>query len=82
MLHALGVFAGRPRSALIIVSDDLRPELGTYGGLAKTPNLDALALSAGATQFDRAYVQVALCGPSRAPIVLPATACSSINRLG
>lgn len=53
------------RNVLLIVSDDLRPELGAYGGFAKTPNLDAFASSPGTTQFDRAYVQQAICNPSR-----------------
>ena len=43
----------------------MRPELGAYGaiGTAGTPHLDAFA--ADALLFERAYVQQAVCGPSR-----------------
>lgn len=50
-------------NVLFLISDDLRAELGSYGGLAKTPNLDALA--AKSVRFDRAYCQYPLCNPSR-----------------
>ena len=50
-------------NVLFIISDDLRAELGSYGGLAKTPNLDALANKG--VKFERAYCQYPLCNPSR-----------------
>jgi iduronate 2-sulfatase len=50
-------------NVLLIISDDLRAELGCYGGLAKTPNLDSLATRG--VQFERAYCQFPLCCPSR-----------------
>lgn len=51
-------------NVLMIAVDDLRPTLGCYGAdLIQTPNLDALA--AGGTLFQRAYVQQAVCAPSR-----------------
>ena len=56
--------AKRP-NVLFIVSDDLRPELGCYGGEALTPALDKLAASPGALVFDRTYVQQAICCPTR-----------------
>ena len=42
---------------------DLAPVMEQYGGLAITPNLGRLA--ARSTQFQRAYISVAVCGPSR-----------------
>ncbi|PQO35608.1 DUF229 domain-containing protein [Blastopirellula marina] len=61
---ALADRAGHPNVLLICV-DDLRPELGCYGAAhVRSPNIDRLANS-GVT-FDRCYVQVAVCNPSRA----------------
>lgn len=45
-------YAERP-NVLFIAVDDLRPELGTYGTRAITPNIDRLA--AKSLQFQRAY---------------------------
>ncbi len=51
-------------NVLFIAIDDLRPALGCYEDkLAKTPNIDAFATAA--RQFNFAYVQQAVCGPSR-----------------
>ena len=50
-------------SVLFIAIDDLRPELACYGAPVISPHIDRLA-SEG-TVFERAYVQVALCMPSR-----------------
>ena len=52
------------RNVLHVIVDDLRPQLGAYGQPQMvTPNFDALA--GKSTLFDGAYVQCALCGPSR-----------------
>src|SRR6185295_4669319 len=59
--------AGPKYNVLFIMSDDLRAELGSYGGLAKTPNLDALA--ATGVKFERAYCQYPLCNPSRSSML-------------
>ena len=50
-------------NVLFIAVDDLRPELGCYGEPVKSPHIDQLA--GEGTLFERAYVQVALCMPSR-----------------
>jgi uncharacterized sulfatase len=56
---------GRPPNILLIISDDLRDSVGSYGNpQVLTPHLDAFA--AGAVRFDRAYAQYPVCGPSRA----------------
>lgn len=53
---------------VFIAIDDLRPALGCYGDpLTKSPNLDQFAKTA--RQFNRAYVQQAVCGPSRASLL-------------
>ena len=52
-------------NVLLIISDDLRPELGSYGGAAITPHLDRLANSSGSVLFERAYAQQAICCPAR-----------------
>ena len=68
MLISAGVPAESPGSermnVLVILSDDLRPQLGCYGDtVVQSPCLDAFATTA--LRFDRAYVQCAICSPTR-----------------
>ncbi|WP_397445693.1 sulfatase [Polaribacter sp. R77954] len=51
-------------NVLVFYVDDLRAELGCYGSeTAITPNIDKLAKDG--VQFNKAYVQQAICAPSR-----------------
>lgn len=61
-----GLHGAQP-NVLFIMSDDFRPEIGSYGSTALTPNLDKLA--ARSVQFDRAYCQQAVCNPSRSSLL-------------
>lgn len=62
---AIDLFAQAEKpNILVFYVDDLRAELGCYGSpTALTPNIDKLA-SEG-VQFNKAYVQQAICAPSR-----------------
>ena len=55
------------KNVLLLIVDDMRPQLNAAYGqtFMITPNLDKLATSQGAVVFDRAYVQMAWCSPSR-----------------
>ena len=59
----------RPRpDVLLVLVDDLRPDLGCYGDArALTPHLDRLAREG--VVFERAYCQQALCSPSRTSLL-------------
>ena len=64
-INACGTALGERPNVLLIISDDLRPELGCYGATHMvTPNIDALAETG--VLFERAYVQQAVCAASRA----------------
>ncbi|MEI7533242.1 MAG: sulfatase [Verrucomicrobiae bacterium] len=55
-------------NVLFLVVDDLRPELGCYGkDYIKSPNIDGLA-KVGMV-FNHAYVQQAVCSPSRTSVM-------------
>ena len=61
--------AGSRRNVVVFVADDFAAaDSGAYGNrVVRTPNLDRLA-SRG-VRFDRAYAQVAQCGPSRVSLL-------------
>jgi len=59
---------GPQPNVLLIITDDLRPQLGCYGqNQMATPHIDRLA--SGGLVFDRSYCQQALCAPSRASLL-------------
>lgn len=63
LLASLLLAADKPNILLICV-DDLKPTLGCYGDkLAKSPNIDKLALRG--VRFEGAYCNQAVCSPSR-----------------
>ena len=58
----------KPANILLIMIDDLRPELGAYGStVVKSPNIDSLADEA--VLFANAYANVPVCGASRASMM-------------
>lgn len=60
--------AGCRPNVLLILVDDLRPELGSFGAPhVVSPSIDRLASEGVA--FDRAYVQAPVCGASRASLL-------------
>src|SRR3546814_4899399 len=69
------IAAQRPNVLLILV-DDLKPALGTYGDrTAITPNMDRLAQHG--VRFDLAYANQAVCAPSRINLMSGARSTSS-----
>jgi arylsulfatase A len=67
-LVALVSGSAKSPNILILLADDMGSgDLGTYGGVARTPNLDALA--AQGIKFNNAYSGAPNCSPARVSIV-------------
>ena len=68
MTLALMAHAAERPNVLFIAVDDLRPELGAYGlKEVKSPHIDQLAKTG--MVFDKAFVQQAVCAPSRSSLM-------------
>ena len=60
----LSLSAAERKNVLLIISDDLRTDVGCYGDReVRTPNIDRLAREG--VVFERAFCSQALCAPSR-----------------
>jgi len=67
-LLALGSLSAEPLNVVFLTLDDFRPELPIYGAThMQTPAMDQL--SQESITFRRAYVQQAVCQPSRASVL-------------
>ena len=69
-LLSLSTFAQNPvkPNVLVIIVDDLRPEVAAYGDqIAHTPNIDYLAETG--VLFENAFTAVPVCGASRAALL-------------
>ena len=76
LTSSVALMTDAAKNILFLVADDMRPEIGAYLGpdfpspvhpAIHTPNLDQLA--SRSVLLKRAYVQQALCGPSRSSLL-------------
>ena len=66
--QAYAAAAQRPPSFIILVGEDMSPDIGCYGStLAHTPNLDALA--AQGARFNHCFTHCPVCAPSRSGMI-------------
>ncbi|MGB2116900.1 MAG: sulfatase-like hydrolase/transferase, partial [Flavobacteriaceae bacterium] len=67
-LNSFAQYKTATPNIILIIVDDLRPELGVYGNnIIKTPHIDALAQDG--MIFKNAYCNVPVCGASRASML-------------
>lgn len=67
-LAAVCTLTAKPMNVVFIAIDDLNTDLGCYGHeQVQTPNMDRLAKMG--VQFNNAYCQQPLCGPSRVSVM-------------
>ena len=67
--NVIGQVQTKKQNILFISIDDFRPKISSYGETKMiTPNIDKLA-SEG-LQFNNAYTNIAVCGASRASLML------------
>src|SRR5574344_1336367 len=68
LVSAQAIHQNNKLNVLMLIADDMRPEMGCYGvDIIKTPNLDKLA-STG-TLFMNAFCNVPVSGASRASLL-------------
>ncbi len=72
ILTSISLFSGAPDppryNVLLLISDDLRPELGAYDNTTiVSPTIDSIARNG--LVFNRVYCQMALCSPSRSSML-------------
>ena len=68
LIFTLGLGAAKSPNILILFADDMGSgDLGTYGGVARTPNLDQLAENG--IKFNNAYSGAPNCSPARVSIM-------------
>jgi uncharacterized sulfatase len=66
--HAESPTANRPPNIVLIIGEDMGPELGCYGDRnALTPNMDRLA--AQGARFSRCFTHAPVCAPSRSGLI-------------
>eukprot|EP00729_Bicosta_minor_P027322 gene27322-24336_t len=71
LLFAVSVRSTPPKNFLLIAVDDLRPMFGKAFGNEEvlSPNIDKHFIDSNGTAMQNSYVQIAVCGPSRASIL-------------
>ena len=66
-LYTVSLQAQEKPNVLLLVVDDLRPELGCYGSSVQTPNIDRMASQS--VIFQNAYCNIPVSGASRASLL-------------